>query len=120
MADENDHANSRTKWAEDRTIMANERTFSSWMGTGLGAVGIAIGLRAVFGAFEPTWVAKLVASLFLAVAILIYWSAQRQARKTLARLSEHDAEAHTGKGFTRLAIAMTISTLATGAVLWSL
>ena len=120
MQDDEDRAESRTKWAEDRTILANERTFSSWMGTGLGAVGIAIGLKAVFGAFEPTWVAKLVASLFLGVAILIYWSAQRQACKTLARLSEHDAEAQTGKSFTRLAGVMTAATLATGAVLWSL
>ncbi len=64
-------ADQRTKWAEDRTLMANERTFSSWMGTGLGAIGVAIGLKAVFGAFEPTWAAKLVASLFLLAAIAI-------------------------------------------------
>ena len=60
----------RTKWAEDRTMMASERTFSSWMGTGLGAIGVAIGLKAVFGAFEPTWAAKLVATIFLVTAIL--------------------------------------------------
>ena len=110
----------RTRWAEDRTILANERTFSSWMGTGLGAVGIAIGRKAVFGATDPTWVAKLVASLFLGIAILLYWTAQRQACKTLERLSENDAEAHPPEAFTRLAIAMTLATLATGGVLWSL
>ncbi|MEO1362747.1 MAG: DUF202 domain-containing protein [Pseudomonadota bacterium] len=115
-----DGRNERTKWAEDRTILANERTFSSWMGTGLGAVGIAIGLKAVFGATDPTWVAKLVASLFLGIAILLYWTAQRQACKTLERLSENDAEAHPPKAFTRLAIAMTVATLATDGVLWSL
>lgn len=54
--------------AEDRTSMANERTFSSWMGTGLGAIG----MKAVFGAFEPTWAAKAVASIFIAIAILIF------------------------------------------------
>ena len=77
---------SRTKWAEDRTILANERTFSSWMGTGLACVGVAIGLKAVFGDFDPTWVAKSVASMFLGIAIMIYWMAQRQACKTHARL----------------------------------
>ena len=62
----------RTDMAEDRTSMANERTFSSWMGTGLGAIGVAIGMKAVFGAFEPTWAAKAVASIFIAIAILIF------------------------------------------------
>ena len=62
----------RTDMAEDRTSMANERTFSSWMGTGLGAIGVAIGMKAVFGAFEPTWAAKVVASIFIAIAILIF------------------------------------------------
>lgn len=110
----------RTQWAEDRTILANERTFSSWMGTGLACVGVAIGLKAVFGAFDPTWIAKLVASLFLGIAIMIYWMAQNQACKTLKRLSENDAEALPGKDFRKLAIAMTIATLGTGVVLWLL
>lgn len=120
MSDNDKMAENRTDWAEDRTIMANERTFSAWMGTGLGSVGIAIGLKAVFGATDPTWVAKLVASIFLAVAIVIYWMAQRQARKTLSRLVEKDAEAMPSKNFTLLASIMTFATLATGAVLWSL
>ena len=110
----------RTKWAEDRTILANERTFSSWMGTGLACVGVSIGLKAVFGAFDPTWVAKLVASLFLGIAVMIYWMAQRQAGKTLKRLSENDAEALPGRDFTKLATAMTIATIGTGVVLWLL
>ena len=113
-------AKDRTEWAEDRTILANERTFSSWMGMGFGAVGIAIGLKAVFGATEPTWVAKLVASLFLAIAILVYWMAQRQARKTLDRLRERDAEAMPTKNFTLLASVLSMATVAVGAVLWSL
>ena len=50
MPERNDDSKTRTKWAEDRTILANERTFSSWMGMGLGAVGVAIGLKAVIGA----------------------------------------------------------------------
>ncbi|WP_204115605.1 YidH family protein [Shimia biformata] len=113
-------AEARTKWAEDRTIMANERTFSAWMGTGLGAVGVAIGLKAVFGDFEPTWAAKLVATLFLITAIVIYWAARRQACATLRRLNDNDAEAMPGSAFTRLAVLMTVATVATGAVLWAL
>lgn len=80
-----DKAEQRTDWAEDRTIMANERTFNSWMGLALGAVGVAIALKAVFGEFEPTWAAKSVSSLFLALAIFVFWSAERaRARPTNA------------------------------------
>ena len=118
--DSTDKAKIRTEWAEDRTIMANERTFSSWMGFGLGSVGIAIGLKAVFGDFDPTWAAKLVASLFLIIAIVIYWAARRQACKTLARLSDNDAEAMPTKSFTALASMLTFATIPTGAVLWAL
>jgi len=120
MTDKNEKAQARTDWAEDRTIMANERTFNAWLGTGLGGVGVAIGLKAVFGEFEPTWAAKAVASLFLGFAILIYWSARRQACKTLQRLQEQDAETMPTKNYTLFATVLTIATLATGAVLWSL
>lgn len=113
-------AEQRTKWAEDRTIMANERTFSSWMGTGLGAIGVAIGMKAVFGAFDPTWAAKAVASIFLAVAIYIFWAARQNACKTFERLHEREIEATPTKGYTRIATAMTIGAIGTGAILWSL
>lgn len=110
----------RTDWAEDRTIMANERTFSSWMGTGMGAIGVAIGLKAVFGAFEPTWLAKLVATVFLAIAVAIFWSAYRQACKTFERLSENDAEATPSRNYKLLASAMTSGAVAVGIILWML
>ena len=120
MSTDDKRAEKRTEWAEDRTIMASERTFSSWMGTGLGAIGVAIGLKAVFGAFEPTWAAKLVASIFLAVAIAIFWSARTQACKTFARLSERDIEATPTRNYTLLAAVMTFAAFATGVILWSL
>ena len=120
MSSEQDKARIRTEWAEDRTIMANERTFSSWMGAGMGAVGVAIGLKAVFGAFDPTWAAKLVASLFLLIAIVIFWAARRQAVKTLTRLQDKDSEPMPTKSFTLLASLMTLATVAVGLILWSL
>lgn len=120
MTEQNKQAEKRTDWAEDRTIMASERTFSSWMGTGLGAIGVAIGLKAVFGAFEPTWAAKLVASIFLGVAIAIFWSARNQACKTFARLNERDIAATPTRNYTMLAGIMTFAAAATGVILWSL
>lgn len=120
MSDGNDSAKKRTDWAEDRTIMANERTFASWTGTGLGAIGVAIGLKAVFGAFEPTWAAKAVASIFLITAIAIFWAAWRQACKTLHRLHERDVKAQPRTALTFVATALSIAAFATGVILWSL
>jgi putative membrane protein len=120
MPEEEEDAERRTHWAEDRTILANERTFSSWMGLGLTAVGIAIGLKPAFGVTKPTWVAKLVASLFLGIAIAVYWLARNQACKTLGRLRERDAEPMPLRNLTLPASLMTVATVAVGAVLWSL
>ena len=113
-------AEKRTDWAEDRTILANERTFNSWMSVGLGAVGVAIALRAVFGEFDPKWAAKLVASAFLITALLIYWSAWRQAVRALNRLDDYDSEPMPTRNFTVVTIVMTVATLGTGVILWSL
>ena len=79
MSDKNDLAQDRTDWAEDRTILANERTFAGWMRTGMASVALALGLRAVFGSFEPTWVPKAVASGFILTAIMIFWAARQSA-----------------------------------------
>lgn len=120
MTQDDDKARQRTDWAQDRTILANERTFSGWMGTGLAAIGVAVGLKAVFGSFEPTWAAKAVASLFLSVAIAIFWSARNKACKTFAQLRENDVEATPGRSYTFLASIMTIAAIATGIILWTL
>ncbi|WP_299286386.1 DUF202 domain-containing protein [uncultured Tateyamaria sp.] len=121
MADRSeDDAKTRTRWAEDRTLLAIERTFASWIGTGLGGVGIAIALKAVFGATDPTWVAKVVASLFLIIAIILYWTARKQACTSIVRLTENDVITQSPRNFTLIALALTVATVATGAVLWSL
>ncbi|MEB8388283.1 DUF202 domain-containing protein [Rhodobacteraceae bacterium KMM 6894] len=113
-------AEQRTDWAEDRTIMANERTYNSWMGMALGAVGVAIALKAVFGDFQPTWAAKSVSSLFLIVAIFIYWSAESRARQTHTRLTARMAEPTPTKNFRAICTLLTAATLGVGVVLWML
>ena len=115
-----DWAEARTDWAEDRTVLANERTFAGWMRTGMAAIAIAVGLRAVFQAAEPTWLPKSVATIFLVAAIIIFWSARRNACKAQVRLNAHKAEIQPGRIFTLLAAIFSASALAVGAVLWTL
>ena len=118
--DRDDKAEARTEWAEDRTLMANERTFSSWTGTGLGAIGVALGMTAVFRAAEPKWLAKLVATIFVAGAIYLFWQAWRNACRTHARLQESDVEAVPQQGYTRVAGIMTLGAVGALIILWSL
>jgi len=115
-----DWAEDRTNWAEDRTLQANERTFAGWMRTGLGSVGVAIGLQAVFGKFEPTWAAKSVASIFIVIALVLFWSARRNACATFGRLSDHSAEPLGRSHFTTIASLMALGAIGTGCVLWAL
>jgi putative membrane protein len=120
MSSSNELAEDRTNWAEDRTTLANERTFAGWIRTGMASLVVALGLRAVFGDFEPTWAAKAVASIFIVAAIFIFWTAHRQATKTLRRLTEHHAEALPNDRMRVLAIILSVGSVAIGGVLWAL
>lgn len=85
-------AKERTEWAEDRTILANERTFAGWMRTGLAAVGIGLGFQAIFKEVEPTWLAKLAATIFICIGILTFYAAWRSGTTVLSRLDSHAAQ----------------------------
>ena len=82
-------AENRTNWAEDRTILALERTFAGWMRTAFAAIGIGLGFRALFGEFDPPWLARAIATMFIGLAIIFAIGAQKRARKAFERLSSH-------------------------------
>lgn len=85
-------AEQRTDWAEDRTIQATERTYAGWMRTAFAAIGIGLGFRALFGEFDPPWLAKGIATVFILLGAVVAWSAQNNACKTMARLTSHDID----------------------------
>jgi putative membrane protein len=120
MTDKTDLAEDRTDWAEDRTLLANERTFAGWMRTGLAAVGVALGLKALFGSFEPTWIPKAVSSVYVCVGVLIFWAAWSNARRTTARLDEHATSSQSTARLSLIAGTMAAASAATGAILWFL
>ena len=111
-------ARDRTDWAEDRTILANERTFAGWMRTGMASVALALGLRALFGPFEPDWVPKLVSSGFIVIAILIFWAARQNACATSQRMQEHATESQSTFRMTLVAALLSFGAAATGLILW--
>tara|TARA_B100001057_G_scaffold498362_1_gene605108 strand:- start:1397 stop:1813 length:417 start_codon:yes stop_codon:yes gene_type:complete len=85
-------AENRTDWAEDRTIMALERTFAGWMRTSFAAIAIGIGFNALFGEFEPPWLARAIATGFIALSIVFAIGAERRATRALERLSSHSVD----------------------------
>lgn len=120
MVSKDQPAEDRTDLAEDRTILAVERTFSGWIRTGLATAAVAIGMQAVFGPFQPTWVPKAVATVFLLAAQLMFlfaWSANRMSRRML---SSHTARAQPEARILILVLLLSAGVLGVGVVLWLL
>lgn len=115
-----DLADTRTAWAEDRTVLANERTFAGWMRTGMACVALALGLKAVFKDSNHTLIAKGTAEIFILAAILIFWAAVIKCRRAKKRMNNHDVEGQSQNGMLVLAVILTFGALATGAILWLL
>ena len=113
-------AEDRTDWAEDRTLLANERTFAGWMRTGMACVALALGLRAVFKPFEPTWIPKVAASLLILAALFIFLAAWRSTKQTLDRLNDHTANGQDTRRIALISAVLGVSSAVTGAILWFL
>lgn len=113
-------AEKRTDWAEDRTLLANERTFAGWMRTGLASAGLGLGFNAVFKQVEPTWLAKSVATIFIAISILIFLAAFRSARSVIARMDCHTVEPIKARHLSVITLLFIAGDLALGVVLWIL
>ena len=125
--DEDRDADSSTQWAEfrtdlaeDRSIMAMERTFAGWIRTAFAAIGIGLGFKAVFGAFEPPWLAKAIATMFILAGGWLAITAQRRACRTLDRLHTHKFEAISTPNFRALAYSVAGGAIVLTCGLWLL
>ena len=119
-ANTNDMAEVRTDLAEDRTIMANERTFAGWARTAMAAMGIALGFNALFGRLEPFWIPKLIATVFLMIAVLILLSAYNRANAVFERLDCHAVNSISRRNLLFVTAAMIAGAIALIACVWLL
>lgn len=117
-AERKELAQDRTDLAEDRTLLAHERSFAGWLRTGMAAVGIGLGFNALFQAMQPLWVPKAMASGFLLIAILVFFSAERRACTTVARLEAHQIKALKPMRIRLLAWLLIAATFALLAAIW--
>jgi len=113
-------AEDRTDWAEDRTVMANERTYAGWMRTGMASAALGLGFQAIFKAVEPTWVAKSVATVFIAIGIIIFVIAHRKAVNVVERITAHHAEPLPPNRLHLITGLFVLGSVLLAAVLWSL
>ena len=122
MADEDkdELARVRTDFSEDRTVLANERTFAGWLRTGYAAIGIGLAFNALFSRVEPAWMAKLIATAFLLIAVTIFIGAERRACAVFARLDTHEVQSIKITGVRLVTIASVVATLALIAAIWLL
>ncbi|MBL4793592.1 DUF202 domain-containing protein [Citromicrobium bathyomarinum] len=110
----------RTDLAEDRNIMAMERTFAGWMRTAFAAIGIGLGFRALFGSWDPSWMPKLVATAFILGGGWLAVTAERRACKTLARLNKHEFSPIPTPNFRVMAWGVAIGSIIVTIGLWVL
>ncbi len=106
--------------AEDRTVLAHERSFAGWLRTGMAGVGIGLAFNALFRSLDPTWVPKLIATSFLALSIFIFLSAQQRACRALARMESHRVAELRPIGIRLIAWLLSLATTALIAALWLL
>jgi putative membrane protein len=117
---EMDPEEERTDLSEDRTLLANERTFGGWMRTGLAAVGVALGLHALFRSTEPLWVAKAIATAFILCGLFVFWAAERRALRIRDRLSAHEVALASHRTLRLVAIALGAASLSLILAVWIL
>lgn len=108
----------RTDLAEDRTVMALERTFAGWMRTAFAAIGIGLAFRALFGELEPPWLAKAIATIFILAGAWLAVNAQRRACHSLDRLDAHSFEPISRPNFRLLALSVAAGAFLLVAGLW--
>lgn len=111
---------SRDDLAEDRTILANERTFGSWMRTSLGCIAIGVGFRGLFSAMEPAWVPKAIATAFLMLGVLVIVLAERRAAAVLQRLKSHEVVTAKRMNLRLFAALVALGATALAAAIWLL
>ena len=108
----------RTDLADQRTVLANERTFAGWSRTAFASIALGLGFQALFRAIDPTWVAKSIASLFVLLGVAIIWIAEHRA-KSLVEGKESELMVDC-RFFRLLALSITLGSLVLLVALWIL
>ena len=98
--------------------MAVERTMASWTSASFAAIGVGLGLHALFGRVEPAWMPRVVATLFMTLGIIMIISAERRMCRAIARLSAHQVQPPTRQGLRLAAYGVAAAALILIGAVW--
>jgi len=105
--------------AEDRTLLADERTFAGWTRTSLGRIAVGVGFHPLFFKLKPAWVPRAIASLFPLLVAVIVWLAARRAA-VVGRLRPHAVVNARRMNLTLIAAAISLGAAALAVAVWAL
>ena len=106
--------------AEDRTLLADERTFAGWTRTSLGRIAVGVGFHPLFFKLKPAWVPRAIASLFPLLVAVIVWLAARRAAAVVRRLRPHVVVSARRVNLTLIAGAISLGAAALAVAVWAL
>lgn len=86
----------------------------------MASLGVALGFQALFRASDPTWPVKLGASMFVLIAIAIFWMALFSAIKVLKRLDPHVVSVTRWRRLLLVTLVATAGAMLVFAALWFL
>ncbi len=96
------------------------RTFAGWSRTALACIGVGLGFQAIFRSVEPTWVAKLIASLIILLGVYIIWRAERRASALPDHNKGNEVSLMKPANFLVLAISITAAAALLILAIWFL
>ena len=79
--------------AWDATVLANERTFQSWIRTGLAALASGLGVAKFFSESMPLWMLLTIATVLIALSIGAFLLASWRYNNLHFRMQELDVDA---------------------------
>jgi putative membrane protein len=71
-SDKGASAEERTRLARQRNALANERTFSAWLRTGLGAVAAGVAIVRLIAITEYQWLTLTLGGVFILGGIIVF------------------------------------------------
>ncbi len=75
-------------WAHERTRLAKERTFASWLRTGLSATAVGLALMKLLPSVEPRWLLHVIGILFVGDGCIVFVMGYRTYHIVIKKLEK--------------------------------